>query len=111
MAHDALQAHARDELGVSEETAARPIQAALASAASFAVGAALPLLMAILTPSADVILAVAATSLVFLMVLGAIGARVGGAPIWTAAVRVLFWGALAMGVTTGVGALFGTHGG
>ncbi len=111
MAHDALQAHARDELGVSEETAARPIQAALASAASFAVGAALPLLMAILTPSADVILAVAVTSLVFLMVLGAIGAKVGGAPIWTAAVRVLFWGALAMGVTTGVGALFGTHGG
>lgn len=107
MAHDALGAHARDELGISETVMARPIQAALASAASFAVGAALPLVVATLSPQADVIVLVAITSLLFLAVLGALAARTGGAPVAAGALRVTFWGALAMGVTTGVGALFG----
>jgi VIT1/CCC1 family predicted Fe2+/Mn2+ transporter len=109
MAHDALAAHSRDELGISEATAARPIQAALASAASFAVGAALPLVIAMAVPVGVVIAAVAVASLLFLALLGAIGARTGGAPMLTAAVRVTFWGALAMAMTAGIGAVFGTQ--
>jgi len=108
MSHDALAAHARDELGISERLAARPVQAALASASTFAVGAALPLLAALASPEASLALVVSATSLVFLATLGVLGARVGGAPVWKAAVRVTFWGALAMAATAGVGALFGT---
>lgn len=108
MAHDALGAHARDELGISHINIAQPLQAALASAASFSVGAALPLLIAALTPPEVIIQVVAGASLAFLALLGAVAARVGGASIATGAMRVAFWGALAMGVTTGVGALFGT---
>ncbi|HEV8410333.1 MAG TPA: VIT family protein [Gemmatimonadaceae bacterium] len=108
MARDALGAHARDELGITEELRARPIQAALSSAASFAVGAAVPLVVAITVPHADVIFLVAASSLAFLAVLGGIAARVGGASIITGAWRVTFWGALAMAATAGVGAMFGT---
>ncbi|MFC5500263.1 VIT family protein [Caenimonas terrae] len=107
MVHDKLGAHARDELGISDTLAARPIQAALTSAASFAVGAALPLLAAAAAPGA-LIPVVAGSSLVFLALLGATAARVGGAKVWTGALRVLFWGALAMAITAGVGALFGT---
>jgi VIT1/CCC1 family predicted Fe2+/Mn2+ transporter len=107
MAHDALGAHARDELGISQITKARPLQAALASAASFSVGAALPLLIAALTSQALVIELVASGSFLFLALLGAIAARVGGASITVGAARVAFWGALAMGVTTGVGSLVG----
>jgi VIT1/CCC1 family predicted Fe2+/Mn2+ transporter len=107
MAHDALGAHARDELGISEITVARPLQAASASAASFAAGAALPLLVAALAPSNILIALVAVTSLVFLAVLGAVAARAGGASMITGASRVTFWGALAMLVTSGIGALFG----
>ena len=106
MAKDALGAHARDELGLSDVLSARPVQAALASAASFAVGAALPLATAVLTPS-NASYAIAGASLVSLFVLGALSAVVGGAPPIYAAVRVTFWGALAMGLTAGVGALFG----
>lgn len=109
MAHDALGAHSRDELGISEETAARPVQAALASAAAFAVGALLPLGVALIAPTSAVIVAVSISSLVFLALLGAIGAKTGGANVVTAAVRVTFWGALAMAVTAGIGALFGTR--
>ena len=109
MAHDALGAHARDELGISDATAARPVQAALASAASFSVGGALPLLMALATPAGYVIEAVAAASLLFLALLGAVGAKTGGANLLRAAIRVTFWGALAMGVTAGIGAIFGTQ--
>jgi VIT1/CCC1 family predicted Fe2+/Mn2+ transporter len=108
MAHDALGAHARDELGISEALKARPIQAALASAASFAVGAALPLFVAALAPQANLIAFVSGTSLLFLAFLGALAARAGGAGVITGTIRVAFWGALAMGVTTGVGALFST---
>jgi VIT1/CCC1 family predicted Fe2+/Mn2+ transporter len=108
MAHDALGAHARDELGISETLSARPIQAALTSAASFAVGAALPLLAAAAVPGSRLILVVSAASLVFLAILGGLAARVGGAKVTTGALRVTFWGALAMGLTAGVGALFGT---
>ena len=108
MAHDALGAHARDELGISHTNIAQPLQAALASAASFSVGAALPLLIAALTPQALIIQVVAGASLAFLALLGAVAARVGGASIATGAMRVAFWGALAMGVTSGVGYLFGT---
>jgi len=108
MAHDALGAHARDELGISHTNIAQPLQAALASAASFSVGAALPLLIAALTPQAMIIQVVAGASLAFLALLGAVAARVGGASIATGAMRVAFWGALAMGVTSGVGYLFGT---
>ena len=108
MAHDALGAHARDELGISEALSARPIQAALASAASFAVGAVLPLAAAAATPEAMMIPLVSGTSLVFLAFLGALAARAGGAPMATGAMRVTFWGALAMALTAGVGALFGT---
>ena len=107
MAHDALGAHARDELGISDTLSARPVQAALSSAASFAVGAALPLLVTALTPERLTIPVVGAASLVLLALLGVLAARAGGAPIATGAARVAFWGALAMGVTAGVGALFG----
>jgi vacuolar iron transporter family protein len=107
MAHDALGAHARDELGISEALSAKPIQAALASAASFAVGAALPLAVTALAPAQNLMLWVSATSLVFLAVLGVVAARVGGAPVLAGAWRVTFWGALAMGITAGVGTLFG----
>ena len=108
MARDALAAHARDELGISEVVTAKPIQAALASAASFAVGATMPLLTTWLSPVSRVIPLVIAGSLVFLAVLGAVAARTGGAPVVRGAVRVAFWGALAMGITAGVGRLFGT---
>jgi vacuolar iron transporter family protein len=107
MAHDALAAHARDELGISEVVAARPIQAALASAGSFAVGAAMPMVAAALSPAAVLLATVVAGSLVFLAVLGVLAARTGGAPLLAGAVRVTFWGALAMAVTAGVGRLFG----
>jgi|SRR5689334_972136 len=108
MAHDALGAHARDELGISETLTARPIQAALASAGSFAVGAAMPLLVTAIVPEASLIYLVAGTSLLFLGLLGALAARVGGAGVTSGAIRVTFWGALAMAITAGVGALFGT---
>jgi vacuolar iron transporter family protein len=108
MAHDALAAHARDELGITETLRARPTQAAIASAGSFAVGAALPLLVAILAPAAVLILIVAGASLIFLAALGATAARIGGARISIGAIRVTFWGAVAMAVTAGVGWLFGT---
>jgi vacuolar iron transporter family protein len=107
MAHDALGAHARDELGISGPVSARPVQAALTSAASFAVGAALPLLTALAAPARQVVPLVAGTSLVFLVALGALAARTGGAPVLKAALRVGLLGALAMGVTAGVGRLFG----
>lgn len=108
MAHDALGAHARDELGISATLSARPIQAALTSAVSFAVGAALPLLVTAFAPEASLILLVSSTSLVFLALLGGLAAHVGGAGLMAGAVRVTFWGALAMAVTAGVGALFRT---
>ena len=107
MAKDALAAHARDELGISEITTARPVQAALASAATFAVGAALPLSVVVLAPAASLIWAVGLTSLLFLAALGAAGARAGGARPLEPVLRVVFWGALAMAATAGVGALFG----
>ena len=106
MARDGLGAHVRDELGISGVFSARPIQAALASAASFAIGAAMPLLVLLLFPEAGLFI-VAGTSLVFLALLGAVAARAGGAPMTVGAMRVTFWGALAMGLTAGVGALFG----
>jgi VIT1/CCC1 family predicted Fe2+/Mn2+ transporter len=108
MAHDALGAHARDELGISHTISARPVQAALVSAMSFAVGAAMPLLTLTLAPDQNLIPFVAGVSLTFLAILGGLAARAGGAPVVGGAVRVLFWGALAMGVTAGVGALVGT---
>jgi vacuolar iron transporter family protein len=108
MAHDALGAHARDELGISETLRARPIQAALASASSFAVGAVMPLLVTAIAPASSLIVLVPGTSLVFLGVLGALAAGAGGAGVRVGAIRVMFWGALAMGLTAGVGALFGT---
>ena len=108
MAHDALAAHARDELGFSEASKPRPLQAAAASAASFAVGAALPLLVTAFSPAAGMVPLVGGTSLAFLALLGGVAARAGGASIVMGAVRVTFWGALAMAVTTGIGALFGT---
>lgn len=108
MAKDALGAHARDELGISEVTTARPIQAALTSAATFAVGAALPLFAAVMLPPAYLVAGVSGASLLFLALLGAIGARAGGAPVVRATARVTFWGALAMALTAGIGALFGT---
>jgi vacuolar iron transporter family protein len=107
MAHDALEAHARDELGISKTLSARPIQAALASAASFAVGAAMPLLVTAIAPETRLIPLVGGTSLLFLMLLGGLAARAGGAGVTAGAIRVTFWGALAMSVTAGVGALFG----
>ena len=108
MAHDALGAHARDELGLSDQFAARPLQAAFASAVTFAVGAALPILAVVLAPPAGLIVVVSATSLACLIGLGALAARAGGASPWIGAWRVAFWGALAMGVTAAVGALFGS---
>ena len=107
MAHDALAAHARDELGISEMLSARPVQAALASAGTFAVGAAMPLASVLVAPKTALIPVVVATSIFFLAILGAFGAHTGGAPVTKAAVRVTFWGALAMALTAGVGALFG----
>ena len=108
MAHDALGAHARDELGLTETHAARPLQAAITSAGTFALGAALPLLVAVLGPERFVIPGVAASSLVFLAFMGALAAQVGGSGRMLGAARVTFWGALAMAVTAGIGYLFGT---
>lgn len=107
-AHDALGAHARDELGITEVSSANPIQAALTSAATFTVGAALPLIAAWLVPGAANIVVVTAVTLVVLAILGALGARTGGAPLLRGTLRVLVWGALAMAFTAAVGALFGT---
>lgn len=107
MARDALSAHARDELGISDASAARPVQAALASAVTFSVGAALPLVIVLLVPLPVLMWAVSGSSLLFLALLGSLAARAGGASVITAAVRVTFWGALAMALTAGVGALFG----
>ena len=107
MQHDALGAHARDELGISEILAARPIQAALASAGTFSLGAVLPLLIVVLFPASALMWAVSGSSLLFLALLGSLSAKVGGAPVIAAASRVTFWGALAMALTAGVGALFG----
>ena len=107
MRHDALGAHARDELGISDALSARPVQAALASAASFAIGAALPLVVTAVAPAQDLMAWVSGTSLVFLAVLGVVAARAGGAPVLAGAWRVTFWGALAMGITAAVGSLFG----
>ena len=107
MKHDALGAHARDELGISELLSARPVQAALASAGTFAVGAALPLLIVVLFPLSALMWAVSGSSLLFLALLGSLAARAGGASVTAAAARVMFWGALAMALTAGVGALFG----
>lgn len=108
MAKDALGAHARDELGLTEELAARPLQAALASAATFAVGAAVPILTILVAPVARLSLAVSIVSLICLAALGAIAARAGGAPVAIGAARVVFWGALAMAITAAIGRLFGT---
>ena len=108
MAKDALGAHARDELGISAAMTARPIQAAWASAASFTVGAAMPLLMVVVAPARLLVPVVAGASLGFLALLGAIGGHVGGANVLRATLRVTFWGALAMALTAGIGALFGT---
>ena len=108
MAKDALTAHARDELGISELTTARPVQAALTSAATFSAGAALPLLTVLVSPPGAIALVVSAASLGFLALLGAIGARAGGANVPRATLRVTFWGAMAMALTAGVGMLFGT---
>jgi VIT1/CCC1 family predicted Fe2+/Mn2+ transporter len=107
MAHDALGAHARDELGITETLRARPLQAAMASAASFSLGAAMPLLVAAVAPPSTLSPCVAASSLVALAVLGALAARAGGASVTRGALRVLFWGAVAMAVTAGVGTVFG----
>ncbi|MES1982384.1 MAG: VIT family protein [Pseudomonadota bacterium] len=107
MAHDALGAHARDELGISEELAARPLQAAIASACSYAVGAALPLLIVVMVAGPQLITAVIIASLFFLALLGGLAAYVGGASVRAGAMRVTFWSALAMGVTAGIGALVG----
>jgi VIT1/CCC1 family predicted Fe2+/Mn2+ transporter len=108
MEHDALGAHARDELGISDTLSARPVQAALSSAASFTAGAVLPLLIVLLAPVGVLPWAVAASSLAFLAVLGTVAARTGGASVLKGAWRVTFWGALAMAITAAVGALFGT---
>ena len=109
-AHDAHGTHARDELGISESLSARPVQAALASAGTFAVGAALPLVLVLIVPSASLVWTVSLCSLVFLALLGGLAARAGGSPIWRATARVTFWGALAMALTAGAGALFGAVG-
>jgi VIT1/CCC1 family predicted Fe2+/Mn2+ transporter len=108
MAADALGAHARDELGLSDVSSARPVQAALASGASFAVGAMLPLSMVLLLPVAMLLAGVTVSSLICLALLGAVGARAGGAPAGNAMLRVAFWGILAMALTASIGALFGT---
>ncbi|RDI97554.1 VIT family protein [Dyella solisilvae] len=107
MAHDALDAHMRDELGITEALKARPLQAAAASAVSFAAGAVLPLLVVLLAPEKRLLVWVFVTALIFLAVLGGIAARTGGASVRTGALRITFWGALAMAITTGVGMLFG----
>lgn len=107
MSKDALAAHARDELGISEFTTAQPVQAAFTSAATFAVGAAMPLLMALVGPAGMTVLYVSVASLGFLALLGAVGAKAGGADVITATARVTFWGALAMVVTAGIGTLSG----
>ena len=107
MEHDALGAHGRDELGISDTSTAKPVQAAMASAVTFSVGAALPLLIVLLVPVSALMWAVSGSSLLFLALLGSLAARVGGASVITAAARVTFWGALAMALTAGVGALFG----
>ncbi|MBC7161956.1 MAG: VIT family protein [Immundisolibacter sp.] len=107
MEHDALGAHARDELGISETSTARPIQAAFASAGTFSVGASLPLLVVLLLPASSLMWTVPGSSLLFLALLGSLAAKTGGAPVLVAALRVTFWGALAMALTAGVGALFG----
>lgn len=107
MAHDAIAAHARDELGISDTLAAKPVQAALASAATFAAGALLPLLVVLLFPTSALMGYVAGSSLFFLALLGMIAAKAGGSPLLISTARVSFWGALAMGLTAGVGALFG----
>jgi len=109
MAKDALGAHARDELGISDTLSARPMQAALASAATFAVGAALPLLLVLLVPVSALVWTVSGSSLFFLALLGSLAARAGGSPVWNSVARVTFWGALAMSLTAGVGALFGAR--
>ena len=108
MAHDALGAHARDELGITEALSARPIQAALSSAGAFSVGAFLPLFIAMIASPKNIIILVSVASLVFLVALGILAARMGGANILRGAWRVAFWGALAMALTTGIGTLFGT---
>lgn len=108
MAKNALEAHARDELGINEITTPQPVQAALASAASFGAGAALPLAVVLLAPLHILPFAVSAAALLFLALLGALGARAGGAPMGRAVVRVVFWGALAMAFTAAIGAVFGT---
>lgn len=110
MAHDALGAHVRDELGITKALGARPIQAALASAASFAIGAAMPLSVTVFAPAASLIPLVSGTSLVFLALLGGVAAHAGGAPLMAGAMRVTFWGALAMGLTAATGALFAAGG-
>jgi VIT1/CCC1 family predicted Fe2+/Mn2+ transporter len=107
MAKDALGAHARDELGISDTLSARPVQAAIASAGTFAVGAALPLLLVLVVPVTGLVWVVSGSSLFFLALLGALAARAGGSPVWRSVARVTFWGALAMALTAGVGALFG----
>ena len=107
MAKDALAAHARDELGISSISTARPVQAALASAATFSVGAAAPLVLVLVSTSSVLIPAVAVGSLLFLAILGAVGAKAGGAGLLIPTVRVTFWGAFAMGLTAGIGAVFG----
>jgi len=106
--HDALATHLRDELGMAAHTAARPVQAALASAAAFTIGASLPLAMVPMSPAAYLTWTVSITALLFLAVLGAVGAKAGGAPIGRAVLRVTFWGAIAMAATAAIGALFGT---
>ncbi|WP_374452305.1 VIT family protein [Phenylobacterium sp.] len=108
MAKDALATHLRDELGISEVTTARPIQAALTSALTFAIGAAMPLTMVLISPSDLLVWTVTIASLLFLALLGGIGAYAGGATVWRATLRVTFWGALAMALTAGIGALVGT---
>ncbi len=108
MDHDALGAHAREELGITEALRARPIQAAFSSAGSFSLGAALPLILVLVSPPDRLIMLVSVSSLIFLILLGVIAARVGGANMWKGAFRVAFWGAFAMAVTAGIGALFGT---
>ena len=108
-AKDALAAHARDELGISDTLSARPVQAALASASMFTLGAVLPLLLVLVVPSSTLVWVVSGSSLFFLVLLGTLAARAGGAPVWKSVARVTFWGALAMALTAGVGALFGVN--
>jgi len=110
MAHDALDAHMRDELGITDTLKARPLQAAGASALSFAIGAALPLLVVALAPASVLLWSVFLTSLLFLAVLGGLAARTGGSPVRVGVMRITFWGALAMAITAGVGMLFGVTG-